>query len=95
MKVNDPLLITNPVKADSPEVSKGFSYVDPEDGETMYFLPLSENPNLDIVFTDPARKGTEPDYVLVLNIKSDCIGVVPVDQIVEPVEFIVNVETVE
>ncbi len=95
MKVNDPLLVTNPVRADSPEVSKGFFYVDLDDGETMYFLPLAENPHFTFVFTDPARKGTEDDYVPVLNVKSDCIGVVRVGQMVEPIELIVNVETVE
>ncbi len=95
MRINDPLLITNPVRADSPEASKGFSYVDPRDGETMYFLPLKRNPHFDFTFTDPSKKGTEDDYVPVLNIKSDCIGVVPVDQMVEPIELIVNVETVE
>ncbi len=95
MRINDPLLITNPVRADSPEASKGFSYVDPDDGETLYFLPLCENSHFTFTFTDPARKRTEPDYVPVLNIKSDCIGVVPVDQMVEPIELIVNVETVE
>ncbi len=93
MKVNDPLLVTNPVRADSPEASKGFCYTDPDDGEMLYFLPLYENSHF--TFTDLARKGTEPDYVPVLNIKSDCVGVVRVDRIVEPVEFIVNVETVE
>ena len=95
MKVNDPLLITNPVRADSPEVSKGFTCVDSDTGQTSYLLPLAENPHFTFVFTDPARKGTEDDYVPVLNVKSDCIGVVPVDQMVEPIELIVNVETVE
>ena len=95
MRINDPLLVTNPVRADSPEASKGFCYVDPDDGEMLYFLPLTENAHFTFTFTDPARKRTEPDYVPVLNIKSDCIGVVRVDRIVEPVEFIVNVETVE
>ncbi len=94
MKVNDPLLITNPVRADSFEASKGFYYVDPDDGETMYFLPLVKNPNFDLNFTDPARKGSEPDYVPVLNVKNDCIGIVLADKIVEPVELEINVKEV-
>ena len=94
MKVNDPLLITNPVRADSEEAKNGFYYVDPDDGTTNYFLPLAENENLDFHFTDPTRQGTEHLYVPVLNLKQDCLGIVPVDQMVEPVNLTVNVEEV-
>ncbi|KKL55339.1 hypothetical protein LCGC14_2256440 [marine sediment metagenome] len=92
MKVNDPLLVTNLVRADSSEASKGFCYIDPDDGKMGYFLPLGENPHFNLNFTDPARKGSELDYVPVLNVREDCLGVVLADKIVEPVNFIVNVE---
>ncbi len=95
MKVNDPLLITNPVRADSEEAKNGFYYVDPDDGTTDYFLPLAENEHFDFHFTDSGRRGSEHLYVAVLNLKEDCIGIVPADRMVEPVELEVIVKEKE
>lgn len=94
MKITEPVKVSNLVRADSEEVKNGFYYVDPVDGTTDYFLPLAENENFDFNFTDPAKRGSEHLYVPVLNLKEDCIGIVLVDKMVEPVNFTVNVEEV-
>ncbi len=82
----------NLVRADSDEVENGFRQYDLMEEKYDYYLPLKKNINFDFNFTDPSRKGTEPDYVPVLNIKTDRIGIIAIDEMVEPVEFEVIVK---
>ncbi len=82
------------VRADSKEAKNGFRQKDDE-GEYDYYLPLTENINFDFNFTNSFREGTEPNYVPILNIKTDRIGIVGIDAMVEPVDFTVNVERKE
>ena len=94
MKIIEPTEVQNLVRADSEAAENGFRKWDDVEKEWDYFLPLAENYNFDFNFTNSARRGTEPDYVPVLNIKEDCIGIVPIDKMVEPVNLTVAVEEV-
>ena len=95
MNITEPVVVNNLVRADSEVAENGFRKWNKKGGEWDYFLPLRKNYNFDFVFTNPERKGTEPDFVPVLNIREDCIGIIPIDKMVEPVDFTVNVERKE
>lgn len=94
MKVNKPTLVSNSVRADSSEAKNGFGYE--ALGEYEYFVPVSDNSCI-LYIRRSLKKGQsifiEPEYVLVFNVKNNTMGIVKANQMVEPVNFSVNVET--
>ena len=93
MKVNDPDLICNFVRADSPEAANGFGYE--FHGRYEYAVPVKDNPQI-LYIRRAVKEGQssfiEPEYILVFNVKNNCMGIIKANQMVEPVNFTVNVE---
>lgn len=93
MRVNKPTEVSNLVRADSKKASNGFRYVFL--GGDEYAVPVKDNPS--VLYIRRAIKEEqsifiEPDYVLVFNIKNNCMGIIKAGQMVEPVDLTVNVE---
>ncbi len=98
MDIVEPERTENLVRADSLKARKGFRYLDEDDKTYDYFVPMSDNQhNLYIRRAKWGGQSTliNPDYILIFNVQHNAAGIVKVDQMVEPVEFVVNVEEVE
>ncbi len=74
------------VRADSPEAKKGFKLYDEREKEYDYFLPLLPNVNLDVSLAS-YRVSKISDYVLVVNLKCNTIGIIHASRMVEPVNM--------
>ncbi len=93
MNVIEPAVTRNSVRADSREAKNGFRYF--VLGVIEYFVPTKDNPH-NLYIRRSIREGQSifitPEYVLVFNVKNNTMGIVRADQMVEPVEFEVNME---
>ena len=98
MKVNDPLFISNPVRADSDEAKNGFRYIDEDDNTYNYFVPMDSN-SVHLYIRRSMGKDRSifiaPSHILVFNVQSNSAGIVKADRMVEPVDFTVNAERKE
>lgn len=95
MRINDLDLISTVVRADSPEARNGFSYLPSGHNEYQYFVPIRNNPNVHVElnhYVDVRDIGQ--NYILVFNLKHNRIGFVRADQMVEVIDFIVDVKGV-
>ncbi len=94
MKVEDLRLTDNLVRADSKEAENGFRYKDDPEEKYGYYVPVSDNSmNLYIrrAITDRESIFIRPKDVLVFNVNFNSTGIVEADQMVEPVNMMVQV----
>ena len=93
MNVIEPVVTRNLVRADSRKARNGFRYFIL--GAIEYFVPTEDNPHV-LYIRRAIGEGQSifitPKYVLVFNVKNNMMGIVKADQMVEPVNFTVNVE---
>jgi len=87
MIIDEPVEDIVEVRADSVEAEDGFRIYDELEEEYDYYLPLRENCNFGFHFTNSRRDDEMPLYIPVLNIKEDCMGIIKVDRMVEPVNI--------
>ena len=96
MNVIKPAITRESVRADSRKAKNGFRYF--VLGAIEYFVPTEDNPH-NLYIRRSMGEGQSifitPEYVLVFNVKNNRMGIVKADQMVEPVNFTVNVERKE
>ena len=94
MRVIEPKVVENLVRADSIAKEKGLRYFDEEEGSYDYFVVLDTNA---AYYSVRLRSKLKLSYVplWVFNVKTGTLATVPADKMVEPVDFTVNAERKE
>ncbi|KKL66730.1 hypothetical protein LCGC14_2142040 [marine sediment metagenome] len=95
MKVNDSLLITKFVRADSPKAKDGFRCVNDPKKEKSYYVVVFDNPDTLYIrktIREEQSISIAPEYVLVHNVSFNSLGIVRASELVEPVSLTINVE---